>query len=177
VIGLTPGEADGAIETPELPAELAILPLRDSVPYPDTLTPLAVGLERSVQLVNDVLAGDRMLAMVASRDPEEERPGPEGLYDVGVAGAVARMIKVPDGSLRILVHGAQRVRLTEWVQTEPYLVARVEEIPDVVRESAELTALARNVQTTFSELVETVPYLPDELQLAVANIDDPSALS
>ena len=87
------------------------------------------------------------------------------------------MIRVPDGSLRILVHGAQRVRLTEWVQSEPYLVARVEELAGVVRESAELTALARNVQGTFSELVEIVPYLPEELQLAVANVDEPSALS
>jgi ATP-dependent Lon protease len=177
MISVTPGEADVALEAPELPAELAILPLRDSVPYPDTLTPLAVGQERSVQLVTDVLAGNRLLALVAARDPEVELPGPDGVYEVGVAGAVERMIRVPDGSLRILVHGAQRVRLTEWVQTEPYLVARVEEIPDEVAESAELTALARNVQATFSELIESAPYLPEELQLAVANLDEPSALS
>jgi ATP-dependent Lon protease len=177
MIGLSDGEADAAIETLELPGELAVLPLRDSVPYPDTLTPLAVGLDRSVQLVTEVLAGNRMLAMVAARNPEEEVPGPDGVYEIGVAGAVARMIKVPDGSLRILVSGGQRVRLTGWVQTEPYLVARVEEIPDVVTQSAELTALARNVQGTFSEIVEAVPYLPEELQLAVANLDDPSALS
>jgi ATP-dependent Lon protease len=177
MIDVSDGEVDGALETLELPVELAILPLRDSVPYPDTLTPLAVGLDRSVQLVTDVLAGNRMLALVAARRPEEEVPGPDGVYEVGVAGAVARMIKVPDGSLRILVSGAQRVRLIGWVQTEPYLVARVEEVPDVMTESAELTALARNVQATFSEIVEAVPYLPEELQLAVANLDDPSALS
>jgi ATP-dependent Lon protease len=176
MIGLG-GETDGALETPELPTELAVLPLRDAVPFPETLTPLAVGQERSVQLVTDVLAGNRMLALVASRDPENELPGPDDVYDVGVAGTVERMIRVPDGSLRILVHGAQRVRLTEWAQSEPYLVARVEEIPDVIRRSAELTALARNVQGTFSELVEVVPYLPEELQIAVANVDDPSALS
>jgi ATP-dependent Lon protease len=87
------------------------------------------------------------------------------------------MLKVPDGTLRILVQGAQRVRLTDWVRESPYLVARVEEVPDVVRESPELTALMRNVQQTFSRIVEQAPYLPEELQLAVANIDDPSALS
>jgi ATP-dependent Lon protease len=171
------GETDVALETPELPAELAVLPLRDAVPFPETLTPLAVGQERSVQLVTDVLAGSRMLALVASRNPERELPGPDDVYEVGVAGTVERMIRVPDGSLRILVHGAQRVRLTGWVQSEPYLVARVEEFPGVIRESAELTALTRNVQGTFSELVEVVPYLPEELQLAVANVDEPSALS
>ncbi|MCW3021063.1 MAG: lon, partial [Conexibacter sp.] len=137
-----------------VPDALPVLPLRETVPLPDTLTPLAIGQERSVQLVNDVLAGDRLLVMVASRNPELETPGPEDLYDVGVVGAVARMIKVPDGTLRILVQGAQRVRIVDWVQTEPYLVAKVEELPDEVTESPELTALTRNVQGTFSRIVE-----------------------
>jgi ATP-dependent Lon protease len=160
-----------------VPETLPVLPLRETVPLPDTLTPLAIGQERSVQLVNDVLAGDRLLVMVASRNPELETPGPEDLYDVGVVGAVARMIKIPDGTLRILVQGAQRVRLSEWTQQEPYLVADIEELPDVVHESPELTALSRNVQGTFSRIVEQAPYLPEELQLAVANIDDASTLS
>ncbi len=160
-----------------VPETLPVLPLRETVPLPDTLTPLAIGQERSIQLVNDVLAGDRLLVMVASRSPELETPGPDELHDVGVIGAVARMIKVPDGSLRILVQGAQRVTLTDWVGELPYLVAHVQELPDVVRESPELTALTRNVQETFTRIVELVPYLPEELQLAVANIDDPSTLS
>ena len=161
-----------------LPAELPVLPLRDTVPFPEALTPLAVGQERSVQLVNDVLAGDRTLVMVASRDPALETPGPADLHEVGVAGVVARMLRVPDGSLRLLVQGAQRVRLTGWVREEPYLVARVEEVPDVLPEAGtELTALQRNVQATFGRIVEQVPYLPEELQVAVANLDDPAALS
>jgi ATP-dependent Lon protease len=160
-----------------VPGELPVLPLRDSVTYPDTLTPLAIGQERSVQLVNDVLVGDRMLVMVASREPDEETPGPEQLFDVGVAGMVARMLKVPDGSLRILVQGGQRVRVDEWLSTEPYLTARVTEMPDVIEEGPELTALTRNVQQTFSQIIEEVPYLPEELQMAVANLEDPSALS
>jgi ATP-dependent Lon protease len=160
-----------------VPETLPVLPLRETVPLPDTLTPLAIGQERSIELINDVLAGDRLLVMVASRNPELETPGPDELHDVGVVGAVARMIKVPDGSLRILVQGAQRVKLTDWVGEVPYLVAHVEDLPDVVRESPELTALTRNVQETFTRIVELVPYLPEELQLAVANIDDPSTLS
>ena len=156
---------------------LPVLPLRDSVTYPDSLTPLAIGQERSVQLVNDVLVGDRMLVMVSSREPDEETPGPDQLYDVGVAGMVARMLKVPDGSLRILVQGGQRVRIEEWLGTDPYLTARVSELPDVLDEGPELTALMRNVQQTFSQIIEEVPYLPEELQMAVANLEDPSALS
>ena len=163
---------------PALPEKLGVLPLRETVTFPDTLTPLAVGQERSIRLINDVLAGDRMIVMVASRDPEQESPGPDELYRVGVVGTVARMLKVPDGTLRILVQGGQRVRLTDISDDdEPYLVARVEEAADEVEEGPELTALTRNVQQTFSNIIEQVPYLPEELQMAVANVDDPSALS
>jgi ATP-dependent Lon protease len=160
-----------------VPGRLPVLPLRDTVTYPDTLAPLAVGQERSIQLVNDVLTADRMLVMVASREPEVEAPDPEQLYDFGVIGTVARMLKVPDGSLRILVQTGQRVHIDEWLEREPYLVAKVSERPDVVDEGPELTALMRNVQQTFSAIVEEVPYLPEELQMAVANLEDPSALS
>jgi ATP-dependent Lon protease len=161
---------------PALPDQLPVLPLRDSVTYPDTLTPLAVGQERSIQLVNDALVGNRMLVMLAAKDPELDTPGPDSLYEIGVAGVVARMLKVPDGSLRILVQGAQRVKIEEWVGEEPYLVARISELPDVVDEGPELTALMRNVQQTFTHIIEQVPYLPEELQMAVANLEDPSAL-
>jgi ATP-dependent Lon protease len=174
----SPLDAEDAIRAGQpLPEALPVLPLRDSVAFPDSLNPLAVGQERSIQLVDDVLGNNRLLVMVAARDPEEEEPGPAGLYDVGVAGVVARMMKVPDGSLRILVQATQRVRLEEYVAETPYLVARVSEVPDVVEPSNELQALTRNVQQTFSEIVEQIPYLPEELQLAVANIDEPAALA
>ncbi len=171
------GAQDGPPAAPPLPDRLPVLPLRDSVAFPDTLTPLAVGQERSIQLVNDVLAGDRMLVMVAGRDPEVEEPALEQLYDVGVVGTVARMMRVPDGTLRILVQGGQRVRLGDFDAGTPYLVAALQEAPDVVREGPELTALVRNVQATFSRIIEQVPYLPEELQLAISNLEDPSALS
>jgi ATP-dependent Lon protease len=162
---------------PALPQGLPVLPLRETVPFPETLTPLAVGQERSIRLVNDALGGNRMLVMVASRDPEAEEPGPDQLYDVGVAGTIARMLRAPDGTLRLLVQGAQRVRIEHWVREDPYLFAEIEEAPDVVEETPELAALVHNVQRTFTEIVEQVPYLPEELQLAVANVEDPSTLS
>jgi ATP-dependent Lon protease len=160
-----------------LPEAMPVLPLRDMVTYPGTLTPLAVGQERSIRLIDDVLSGSRALVMVASREPEVDEPKPEQLHRVGVAGVVARMLKVPDGTIRILVQGTQRVELGKFVQTDPYLVATVSELPDVVEEGKELQALTRNVQATFSEIIEQIPYLPEELQLAVNNVDDPSALA
>ncbi|HKG03627.1 MAG TPA: endopeptidase La [Conexibacter sp.] len=175
-----PGSAR-EIEVPTLrglPTTLPVLPLRDTVTFPETLVPLAVGQERSMALINDALGGDRLIAMVASRDPEIEAPSPENLYEVGVAGVVARMLKVPDGTLRILVQATQRIRVTGFAQTAPYLVAQVEELPDIsTTETPELLALVRNVQATFTNIVEQVPYLPEELHVAVANLDEPGALS
>jgi len=176
----TPGTAR-EIEVPTqrgVPAALPVLPLRDSVVFPDTVIPLAVGQERSIALVNDVLGGDRLVALVASRRPELEAPGPDDLHGIGVMGVVVRMLKVPDGTLRILVQATQRVAIAGWRRTEPYLVAEVEEAPDLgTEETPELLALVRNVQGTFANIVEEVPYLPEELLVAIANLDDPSALS
>jgi ATP-dependent Lon protease len=172
------GPRDVAVEsTKRLPQRVGVLPLRDTVAFPDTLMPLNVGQERSIELINDVLRGDRSIVVVASRKPEIETPGPEELYDVGVLGVVARMIRVPDGTLRVLIQGAQRVRIERWVATEPYLVAEIVDAPDEVQQTPELIALMRNVQQTFSNIVQEVPYLPEELQIMVANVDDPSALT
>ncbi|MEA2223395.1 MAG: ATP-dependent Lon protease, partial [Solirubrobacteraceae bacterium] len=123
---VTDGNAAHEIEVgmrQQLPGTLPVLPLRETVPFPETLTPLAIGQERSIELVNDVLAGNRMLVMVASREPEIEEPAPDQLYDVGVVGVIARMLKVPDGTLRVLVQGAQRVKIERWDSERPYLVA------------------------------------------------------
>jgi ATP-dependent Lon protease len=159
------------------PSPARVLPLRESVPFPETVMPLAIGQERSIELVNDALTHDRLIVMVASRRPDLDEPAPGDLHEVGVVGVIARMIKAPDGSLRILVQCGQRVRVTRWVRERPYLVAEVEDAPDVVEQTTELTALARNVQGTFGQIVEALPYLPEELQVAVANLDDPAQLS
>jgi ATP-dependent Lon protease len=160
-----------------LPERVGVLPLRDTVTFPEMLIPLNVGQPRSVELINDVLRGDRSVVMVASRNPEVENPEPENLYTVGVIGVVARMIRVPDGTLRVLIQGGQRVRIDGWLATDPYLVAQIAELPDVVNQTPELTALTRNVQQTFTDIVREVPYLPEELQIMVANVEDPSTLT
>jgi ATP-dependent Lon protease len=172
--GATEEEAGG---TQRLPARVGVLPLRDAVTFPELVIPLNIGQPRSIELINDALRGDRSIVLLAGRDPELEAPGPDELYEVGVLGTVARMVRLPDGTLRALIQGGPRVRVQGWVQTEPYLVAEVAEAPDRVRQSAELEALARNVQRTFSSIVGQVPYLPEELEVMVANVDDPVMLS
>src|SRR5438105_4649728 len=161
----------------EIPSTLPVLPLKETVVFPQSVSPLAIGQERSVKLVDDVVAGERMLALVTVRNPDADPPGWDDLYEVGTAAVVHKMIRVPDGSLRILVQGVGRIRLERRVQDDPYLVGEFAEVADVVEETPELEALTRSVQGEFARLISLVPYLPAELELAAANVDDPSALS
>jgi ATP-dependent Lon protease len=160
----------------ELPATLPVLPLKETVVFPESMTPLAIGQERSIKLIDDVVGGDRLLALVTVRDEEQEAPGWNDLYEVGTAAVVHKMIRVPDGTLRILVQGLRRVKLERQVLEDPYLVGEFMELPDHVEETKELEALTRNVQGLFGRIIGLVPYLPEELQIAAANVDDPSAL-
>jgi ATP-dependent Lon protease len=160
----------------ELPPTLPILPLKETVVFPASMTPLAVGQDRSIVLVDDALAGDRLIALVAVENEDAETPGWDDVYRVATAAIVHKMIRVPDGTLRVLVQGLRRVRIDRQLRAEPYLLAEVSEQPDVIEESKELEALTRNVQTQFGHIIGLVPYLPEELQIAAANVDDPSAL-
>ncbi|HET7856874.1 MAG TPA: endopeptidase La [Gaiellaceae bacterium] len=166
-----------ATDEVELPSTLPILPLKETVVFPDSATPLAIGQERSIKLIDDVVARDRLLALVTVKNPEPEQPSWHDLYDVGTAAIVHKLIKVPDGTLRILVQGVERIRLDGRLEDDPYLVGSFEPVPDVVEETPELEALTRNVQMLYGRIVGLVPYLPAELELAAANVEDPSALS
>jgi ATP-dependent Lon protease len=160
----------------ELPATLPVLPLKETVVFPESMTPLAIGQERSIRLIDDVVGGDRLLALVTVRDEDVESPSFDDLYEIGTAAVVHKMIRVPDGTLRILVQGLRRVRLERPATSEPYLVGEFSEEPDVLEESKEVEALTRNVQGLFARIIGLVPYLPEELQIAAANVDNPSAL-
>jgi ATP-dependent Lon protease len=160
----------------ELPPALPVLPLKETVVFPASMTPLAIGQERSIALIDDVIAGDRLLALVTVSNDDAEIPGWDDIYTVGTAAIVHKMIRVPDGTLRVLVQGLRRIRIAQHVREDPYLVAEMSELPDRLTESKELEALTRNVQNQFGRVIGLVPYLPEELQVATANVDDPSAL-
>jgi ATP-dependent Lon protease len=129
-------------ETERLP----VLPLKETVVFPESVTPLAIGQARSVRLVDDVVAGDdRLLALVTVRDPDAEQPAWDDLYEIGTVAVIQKMIKVPDGTLRILVQGLRRVRIARRLEDDPYLIGELEEVPDVVRESRELEVLGHHM--------------------------------
>jgi ATP-dependent Lon protease len=161
---------------PQIPSELAILPLRGTVVYPLTAVPLNVGQQRSIRLVDDAVAGGRIIGLFASREPEIDEPTPDQVYTCGTAAAVHRLFRAPDGSIRLLVQGLERIRIAEWTGNEPYLTARVEPFPDLTEETLEVEALMRNVLDQFRRLAELVPSMPGELLTAALNVDDPRQL-
>jgi ATP-dependent Lon protease len=156
-----------------VPDALPILPLRDAVVFPLTAVPLAVGTPRSVRLVDDVMRGNRLLALVAQRDPQAEPATLADLHGVGTVGMIHQLARVPDGSVRLMVQGIERVRLLDLVGSEPYLVARVEVAREPTAPATEVDALRRAVVDIFRRLVAASQELPDELAAAVENVTDP----
>jgi ATP-dependent Lon protease len=163
-------------EEVEIPEELPILPLRGVVVYPITFQALSVGQPRSIQLVDDATVKKQMIGLVTARDEEIEEPGPEDVYPIGVAASIHRMIKAPDGTIRLLVQGVERIQIEEWTTDEPYLKARVSPLPDQVDEGIEVEALVRNAVDLLRRLVSLVSQLPDELLMAALNLEDPRQL-
>jgi len=158
------------IEQIKIPKEIPILPLRDTAIYPFMVSPLFVARPKSIQLIEDVLNHDRVLGLVAQKKAEIEDPKPSDLFDYGTAATILKMLKLPDGSMRILVQGMSRIQIVDYLQMNPYFKARVRPLQDVIEESLELEALAKNVTIQFQKIVSLVPHLPDELQIAVMNI-------
>lgn len=156
-----------------IPNELPILPLRGLVVYPQTAVPLTIGQPRSIKLVDDAMAGDKLIGLVTSKNPELENPGPDDLYSVGTVAMIHRMFRAPDGTIRLLVQGLNRFRLQEFTTLEPYLRARIELAPETVEEGLEIEALARNARDQFTHIAEMIPSFPRELVTSISAVDDP----
>ena len=155
------------------PDVLPILPLRGVVVYPQTAVPLTVGQPRSIKLVDEVVGGDKLVGLVASINPELESPGPNDLYRVGTIGIVHRLLRAPDGTIRLLVQGMDRFRLGEFVAEEPYLRAKIELAPELVEEGLEIDALARNARDQFQQITQMIPSFPEELAGSITSVEDP----
>ncbi|MGA8184303.1 MAG: endopeptidase La [Terriglobia bacterium] len=158
---------------------LAILPVRDTVLFPNAILPLTVGRESSLELINSLPEGEKFVGIIAQRDPRVDNPQPADLYQIGAVAFVHKIIKLPTQSLFIFVEGLQRIALEEVLQMEPFIRAKVKQIPDVVPEDkkADFDALVRSVTTLFQQAVQLSPTLSDDLQTVVMNIDDPGRLA
>jgi ATP-dependent Lon protease len=162
-----------------VPAEVPLLPLRETVLFPHSFMPLAVARESSIKLIDEAIAGDKLIGVVTQRDPTVEEPGQTDLYDVGTLTHIHKMFKLPDGSLRLIVQGLLRLRITRLTTAKPYLRAEVSEDVEVSTEAeaVEIDALQRNIRTTFQQIVQLSPVLSEDLVALAANISDPARVS
>ena len=159
--------------TSDIPKVLPILPLRGIVVYPQTAVPLTIGQPRSVQLVDEVMAANRMIGLLTSNNPELENPNPEDLYKVGTIATIHRMFRAPDGTIRLVVQGLSRFKTVEFIAKEPYLKAIIEPHPEDEGSTIETEALARNVREQFQHIAEMIPSIPGELVASITSIQDP----
>ena len=162
-----------------IPPQLRILPLRDTVLFPNSFMPLAVAREASIRLIDYAVANEVNVGVFTQRDASTENPQQDDLFPIGTLTRIHKMIKLADGSLRLIVQGLTRVRLERVVESEPYVVADVREAGEFTRDSdqLEVDALERNVTNSFQQVVSLSPLLSDDLQALAANILEPGKLA
>src|SRR5882762_4394397 len=160
ILGATSGGGEtpaARISSHSVPDVLPVLGLSDIVIFPGMVAPLLVETAQSIHLIDDVVGGDRLLGVALQRKPEVENPLPKDMYEVGCAARVLKMLKFPDNTVRVLVEGLWRIRVKDYESEAPYLRARIELARDIKEDSIELTALYRNAQSQFQEIVKLSP--------------------
>ncbi len=170
-------EEVSADKMPPVPAELPLLPLKDTVVYPLTVYPLVIGKEKSIKLINDVTVGDKILGLTAQRKLDVEVKTTGDIHPVGTMARILQMVKAPDGTLRVLVQGIERIEISEFLQTDPFIRARVRAKPDVTEKSVAIEALMRGLSELFQKMVSLTPNMPEELSTAALNIEDARQLA
>ncbi|MFQ5719765.1 MAG: endopeptidase La [Acidobacteriota bacterium] len=160
-----------------IPDELPILPLKDTVIYPDMSVPLVVGRPASRRVIDAVILKDRMLGLVMQKDPAVDEPGPVDLHEVGTVAQILKLLKFPDGNLRVIVKGIDRIRLQKFTATRPFLQARTLVLHDADRPGIETEALVKNVAALLQKMFHLMPIVPEDISVMLMNIDEPGPLA
>ncbi len=164
-------------EPGDFPDRLPLLPLRSDVVFPQTVVPLVVNRPAGIKLIDEIMGDEKALGLVAQRHPETDDPSIGDLYPTICVGSVLKMLKFPDGSTRVVCQGISRARLIEIVQTEPFLIGRIEPLEDVIEEGVELDALVHHVNQLFQRMIDQSQQVPEELQVAAMNTREPGRLA
>ncbi len=160
-----------------MPKVIGILPIRNAVAYPGTVTPLAIGRRRSKALLADIKPNESIIGLVTQHNPETDRPGFNDIYSIGTAASVLKIIKMPQGPIHIVVHGLARFKILKPIATEPYLKAQVQLLNVKVKMTKKLQALIVSVRQTANRVIELSPNVPEEASVLLENIENPSALA
>ena len=180
ILGPSTGGSDTTITRPggkSLPSTLPILGLSDVVIFPGMVSPLQVDSAASIRLIDDVVAGDRFIGLVLQKRADVDDPKPNDLWEYGCAVRVLKMLKFPDNTVRVLVEGLRRFRIAGYESEDPYLRAHIEVLRDAVEISLEVTAMTRNAQRQFQEIINLSPAISDEIKVAVLNTEQPGRLA
>jgi ATP-dependent Lon protease len=178
ILGVS-GPRDPASSKPakSLPEILPVLGLSDIVIFPGMVAPLLVETSQSTRLIDDVVAGDRLLGLVLQRNADVENPVPEDLWEHGCAARVLKMLKFPDNSVRVLVEGLRRFHIKEYTSLTPYLLARARILNDHVDDTLEMAALTRNAERQFQEIIKLSPTLSEQIKVAALNTEESAKLT
>jgi ATP-dependent Lon protease len=161
----------------KLPDVIGILPIRNAVAYPGTITPLAIGRKQSKALLADTTPNESVIGLLTQRNPDTDKPNFEKLYTIGTAASVLKVIKLPQGSMHVVVHGITRFKVVKKVATKPYLKARIQPLDIKVRMTKNVQALIVGVRQAANRLIELSPNVPEEASVLLENIENPSALA
>ena len=167
------------INKSNLPNELPILAINNTVLFPGVVMPITIGRDKSIQLVKDVMKGDKIIGVMAQKDPKNEEPEPQDMHEIGTMAEILKKMSMPDGSVTIIIQGKKRIKVTEYTAQEPYMKAKVVEAK--TRQPAkdkldELNATIESLRDVSQQIVEISPNIPSEAAVALKNIDSPSFL-
>jgi ATP-dependent Lon protease len=164
-------------DTKKIDEELSIIPIKGTVVFPYLIVPLIVTDQKHARLIDETLMAGKIIGLFAQKNAQTEHPKADDIYQVGTAASILKMLRFPDGSVRFLIQGLSRVRVKNFIKTEPHLVAQIEVIEEKTEKSVEVEALIRNVLDLLKKVVELAPYMSEELQITAINTEDPSRLA
>ncbi len=154
-----------------------VLPLRDIVVFPHMIVPLFVGREKSVNALEDVMKDDKKILLLAQKNASQDDPGPEDIHSVGTIGTVLQLLKLPDGTVKVLVEGGSRAIVQEFINNDNFFVARAELITEDNGDPQEVEAMSRSVLSQFEQYVKLNKKVPPEVLVSINQIDDPNKLA
>lgn len=171
-IPLMTSDEEVEIQDDQLPELLPILPLRNTVIFPGVVTPITAGRDKSLRLIKSIKEDQKFVGMIAQRDSDTENPGQAEVFPTGTLAQIVKSFKMPDGNTTIIIQGKKRFRILEWVETEPYNMAKVEFLPEFVpaEDDAEFTVLINSIKDIAARLIQESPHIPSEAQTALDNI-------
>ena len=154
-----------------------VLPLRDMVVFPHMIAPLFVGRDKSVRALEDVMKDDKQILLVTQKNAAQDEPTPADIYSVGTIGTVLQLLKLPDGTVKVLVEGGERARIAKFADNPDFFQAYAEVLEEKVGDDSELDALARTVVAQFEQYIKLNKKIPPEVLVSINQIDDPSKLA